>query len=49
MDKILPDKDKEINRFKNHNQTLLMEVKKIKHEDISILKVDKEAFIDASK
>jgi hypothetical protein len=35
--------------LKNHSQILLMEIKKLKHKDISILKVDKETSMDVSK
>jgi hypothetical protein len=49
IDKILLDKDKEIKCLKNHSQILLMEVKKLKCKDISILKVDKETSMDASE
>jgi hypothetical protein len=42
MDKILSDKEKEINCLKNHSQILLTEVKKLNCNNISILKVDKE-------
>jgi hypothetical protein len=43
------DKDQEINHLKNHSQMILMEVKKLKHKDISILKVDKETSMHASE
>jgi hypothetical protein len=49
INKILSDKDKKINCLKKHSQILLTEVKKLRHKDISILKVDKGTSIYASE
>lgn len=46
ISKILSYKDKEINCLKNHSHILR---KKLKLNDISIMKVDKETTMDASE
>ena len=45
-EKILSHKDKEISRLKNHNRTLLTEIKKLKRKDISNLKMGEETITD---
>ena len=46
IDKILSNKDKEINHLKNHIQVLLKKIKKLKRKDIKISKVDKATQTD---
>ena len=46
IDKILLDKDKEINRLKNHGQIMLTEIKKLKCKDIQNFKFNKVTLTD---